>query len=96
MTELERVLHHLGYNYKRNSSGTVTVSAHDRRKMSLVFKACLLEMGENLLLDFRLSKGDGLEFKRHFIKIKEEMKPVISKLPPAYPLVPSQVSPLTA
>lgn len=24
--------------------------------MPLVFKACLMEMGENLLLDFRLSK----------------------------------------
>ncbi|XP_033758594.1 serine/threonine-protein kinase Chk1-like [Pecten maximus] len=96
MAELERVLQQLGYNYKRNSRGMATVSAHDRRKMSLVFKACLLEMGENLLMDFRLSKGDGLEFKRHFIKIKEQMKSVISKMPPAYPLVPSQVSQLDA
>ena len=28
----------------------------DRRNVALVFKACLMEMGENLLLDFRLSK----------------------------------------
>ena len=33
-----------------------TASTFDKRKMPLVFKACLMEMGENLLLDFRLSK----------------------------------------
>ncbi|VDI75236.1 serine/threonine-protein kinase Chk1 [Mytilus galloprovincialis] len=35
--------------------------------------------------------GDGLEFKRHFIKIKNQMKQIVSKIPPAWPLVPSQI-----
>lgn len=37
-------------------------------------------------------QGDGLEFKRHFTKIKKQMKAVVSKVPPTWPLVPSQVS----
>jgi hypothetical protein len=32
--------------------------------MALVFKATLIEMDKQVLLDFRLSKGDGIEFKR--------------------------------
>ena len=92
MKEIEKALEYLGYNWKRNTPGMVTINTYDKRKMPLVFKACLLEMGENLLLDFRLSKGDGLDFKRHFVKIKEKMKSVISKVTPAYPIVPSQIS----
>ncbi|XP_048772853.2 serine/threonine-protein kinase Chk1-like [Ostrea edulis] len=90
--ELEKVFEQLGYNWKFNSPGTVTITTSDRRHIPLVFKACLLEMDENLLLDFRLSKGDGLEFKRHFIKIKNHMKAIVSKVPPTWPLVPSQIS----
>ncbi|XP_076112237.1 serine/threonine-protein kinase Chk1-like [Mytilus galloprovincialis] len=89
--ELDKVLQQLGYNWKKNSPGMVTVNTMDKRNVTLVFKACLMEMGENLLLDFRLSKGDGLEFKRHFIKIKNQMKQIVSKIPPAWPLVPSQI-----
>ena len=35
-----------------------------RRGMQLVFKATLIEMDKQVLLDFRLSRGDGIEFKR--------------------------------
>ena len=37
-------------------------------------------------------QGDGLEFKRHFIKVKGHMKSISSKVPPVFPLVPSQAS----
>ena len=30
----------------------------------MVFKATLIEMDKQVLLDFRLSRGDGIEFKR--------------------------------
>ncbi|XP_011450416.2 serine/threonine-protein kinase Chk1 [Magallana gigas] len=90
--ELEKVFDLLGYRWKFNSPGMVTITTKDRRNIPLVFKACFLDMGENLLLDFRLSKGDGLEFKRHYTKIKKQMKAVVSKVPPTWPLVPSQVS----
>lgn len=92
LKEIDRVFDLLGYTYRRSSPGVTTASTFDKRKMPLVFKACLMEMGENLLLDFRLSKGDGLEFKRHFIKVKGHMKSISSKVPPVFPLVPSQAS----
>jgi len=34
----------------------LTVVTTDKRKMQLVFKAHIIEMGENLLVDFRLSR----------------------------------------
>lgn len=36
-------------------------------------------MDRNVLVDFRLSKGCGLEFKRAFIKIRCTMEDVIVK-----------------
>jgi len=47
--------------------------------MSLVFKVNFIEMDGNVLVDFRLSKGCGLEFKRAFIKIRCAMEDVILK-----------------
>ncbi|XP_045200071.2 serine/threonine-protein kinase Chk1-like [Mercenaria mercenaria] len=90
LTEMDRICESLGYAYRRSSPGVTTVTLKDKRGMPLVFKACLMEMGENLLLDFRLSKGDGLEFKRQFMKVKNQMKKISSKVPPLFPLVPSQ------
>jgi len=34
----------------------LTVVTMDKRKMQLVFKAHIIEMGENILVDFRLSR----------------------------------------
>lgn len=36
-------------------------------------------MEENTLLDFRLSKGCGLEFKRCFVAIKRELQDLVIK-----------------
>uniref|UniRef100_A0A286XVL9 Serine/threonine-protein kinase Chk1 n=1 Tax=Cavia porcellus TaxID=10141 RepID=A0A286XVL9_CAVPO len=59
-------------------SSQVTVSTTDRRNNKLIFKVNLVEMNEKILVDFRLSKGDGLEFKRHFLKIKGKLSDVVS------------------
>ncbi|OWK17561.1 CHEK1 [Cervus elaphus hippelaphus] len=59
-------------------SSQVTVSTTDRRNNKLIFKVNLVEMDEKILVDFRLSKGDGLEFKRHFLKIKGKLSDVVS------------------
>lgn len=52
----------------------------DRRKSALVYKCNIIEMivdnSPQLLVDFRLSRGDGLEFKRQFLKIKEELNDI--------------------
>lgn len=76
----------LGYTCKVNDQGMVTVSTMDRRKLQLVFKANPIEMDGKLLLDFRLSKGCGLEFKRSFVKIKQCLADIIQKGPVAWPI----------
>jgi len=47
--------------------------------MQLTFKVNLMFMNGHLLIDFRLSKGDGLEFKKLFLKIKNLMRDVTIK-----------------
>lgn len=42
-------------------------------------------MNEHILIDFRLSKGCGLEFKKRFIKIKNLLADVIVKGPVNWP-----------
>lgn len=36
-------------------------------------------MDGNVMIDFRLSKGCGLEFKRRFVKIKYALSDIIGK-----------------
>ncbi|XP_059619251.1 serine/threonine-protein kinase grp [Phlebotomus argentipes] len=67
----------LGCTWKCGEGGTMTVSTVDRRKLQLIFKVTLIEMDGRLLVDFRLSKGCGLEFKRSFIKIKNTLKDIV-------------------
>lgn len=64
----------------------ITISTIDRRKLQLVFKANVVEMDGKILLDFRLSKGCGLEFKRRFIKIKTLLSDVVVKGPVTWPI----------
>ena len=49
----------------------------DRRGGSLHFRMTLIQVDHRILVDFRLSRGDGLEFKKHFGKIKTNCKEVI-------------------
>uniref|UniRef100_A0A3B5AAN8 Serine/threonine-protein kinase CHK1 n=1 Tax=Stegastes partitus TaxID=144197 RepID=A0A3B5AAN8_9TELE len=55
-----------------------TLHTLDKRNNKLIFKVHLLDMNQRVLLDFRLSKGDGLEFKRLFVKIKQKLGDVVS------------------
>ncbi|XP_029304095.1 serine/threonine-protein kinase Chk1 [Cottoperca gobio] len=75
----------LSLSFKLTCTKQVTVSTLDKRNNKLIFKVHLLEMNQKVLLDFRLSKGDGLEFKRLFVKIKQKLGDIISTqkiLPP--------------
>ncbi|XP_075224568.1 serine/threonine-protein kinase grp isoform X2 [Lycorma delicatula] len=65
--------------FKNNPPCGVTVTTSDRRKSPLVFKANILNMDGQTLVDFRLSKGCGLEFKKHFIMIKKCLNNIIIK-----------------
>ncbi|KAM3868880.1 serine/threonine-protein kinase Chk1 [Diretmus argenteus] len=64
--------------FKHTHTNQVTLSTLDKRNNKLIFKVYLLEMNQRVLLDFRLSKGDGLEFKRLFLKIKHKLSDIIS------------------
>ena len=79
--ELKSRLHSMKYTTKIITPGIVTISCMDRRRSPLVFKATLIEMDKQVLLDFRLSKGDGIEFKRNFMKIRKVMEEFIMKGP---------------
>lgn len=75
----------LALGFKLTCTNQVTLSTLDKRNNKLIFKVHLLEMNRRVLLDFRLSKGDGLEFKRLFVKIKQKLVDIISTqkiLPP--------------
>ncbi|GAB1601856.1 serine/threonine-protein kinase Chk1-like [Argonauta hians] len=75
--ELTKAFETLSYTWKKNSLGMFTIQTFDRRKCPLSFKAALVKMGENLLVDFRLSKGDGIQFKRNFTEIRKLLQPII-------------------
>lgn len=82
---LSAVIEKLGYTVKLNDDN-ITISTMDRRKLRLVFKAHIIEMDGKILLDFRLSKGCGLEFKRRFIKIKQMLSDIVCKGPVTWPI----------
>ncbi|PIK56236.1 checkpoint kinase 1 [Apostichopus japonicus] len=90
--KLTLILDKLRYTWKNHHSNQVTVTLNDKRKHNLTFKVNLLEMDGNVLVDFRLSKGDGIEFKRHFMKIKKALASIIVKGPNLFPsILPSGV-----
>ncbi|XP_051534074.1 serine/threonine-protein kinase Chk1 [Myxocyprinus asiaticus] len=68
----------MGHTWKQSCTNQATVSTMDRRNNKLIFKVHFLEMEERILVDFRLSKGDGLEFKRIFLKLKQKLSDIIS------------------
>ncbi|XP_048840575.1 serine/threonine-protein kinase Chk1 [Brienomyrus brachyistius] len=76
----------LGYKWKQNCINQITVCTMDRRNNKLIFKVHFLEMEERILVDFRLSKGDGLEFKRHFLKMKRHLCDIISNVKVPLPM----------
>lgn len=49
--------------------------------MQLVFKATVYDMQTMVLLDFRLSRGCGLDFKRHFLAIKHKLSDILCSAP---------------
>ncbi|EMP29617.1 Dolichyl-diphosphooligosaccharide--protein glycosyltransferase subunit STT3A [Chelonia mydas] len=75
---LKEVCEKMGYVWKKSCTNQVTISTTDRRNNKLIFKVNLVEMEDKILVDFRLSKGDGLEFKRHFLKIKGKLNDIVS------------------
>nr|CAD7405515.1 unnamed protein product [Timema cristinae] len=80
------VLEKNGCSWKLHTSNVLTITSLDRRKMPLVFKAMALEMDGKTLVDFRLSKGCGLDFKRKFVRLKANLGDVVLKGPVMWPI----------
>ena len=89
ITETEKFLNgllgKLKYSYRCKSRGIFTIDTTDRRGAMLTFKATLIQVDQKILVDFRLSRGDGLEFKKHFGQIKKNCKEVIENGPIMWP-----------
>ncbi|XP_012266279.1 serine/threonine-protein kinase grp [Athalia rosae] len=79
-------LEHEGYTCRISEVGVITVATVDRRKMPLVFKANIVDMDGKILVDFRLSKGCGIEFKRRFVKIKTDLGDLVEKGAVSWPI----------
>ena len=83
--ELKKIFHKSMFDYKVTITNMrqrqITVITSDKRQTPLSFKVNLIEMNSKneVLLDFRLSKGDGLEFKKIFIKIKNSLGHIACK-----------------
>ncbi|KAK3523931.1 hypothetical protein QTP70_016737 [Hemibagrus guttatus] len=77
-TALRDTCINLGYTWKQSCTNQATVSTLDRRNNKLIFKIHFLEMEERILVDFRLSRGDGLEFKTIFVNLKQKLSDIIS------------------
>lgn len=80
---LKQVMKLQGYESRTSpDESSLIVSTVDRRKQPLVFKALIYELRSDLLLvEFRRSKGDGIEFKKVFRCIKEQLADIICKPP---------------
>lgn len=55
----------------------MTINTIDRMKNQLIFKINILEMDGKILIDFRLYKGCGLEFKKKFLKLKGHLCDIV-------------------
>lgn len=71
-----------------------TIETTDRRGTVLVMKCTFIQVDGKILVDFRLSRGCGMEFKRHFAKIKLNCKEIVDKAPILWPtLLPADAFP---
>ena len=88
------MLRQLRYSVSASCKGLYIIETEDRRGAKLVFRMSFIQLEGRILIDFRLSRGCGLEFKRHFAKIKENSKEIIAGGPVLWPaLIPADAVP---
>ena len=91
---LRGILEKLKYSVTSTSKGIYTIQTMDRRGTDLVFKCTFIQVDHKILLDFRLCRGCGLEFKRNFEQIKSNCGPILDKAPILWPaLIPADAIP---
>mgnify|MGYP002716767169 CR=1 FL=1 len=77
---LERAFDDLQWSWKRQMIGQykIQIICNRRNQIPLIFRSTVNDMSKGkILVDFRLAKGDGIEFKRQFLAIKNLLKPII-------------------
>ncbi|UXI19800.1 hypothetical protein NH340_JMT05743 [Sarcoptes scabiei] len=75
---LEKTFDDLNWSFKKYSPGQYKITMVDRNRIPLVFRSSVNEMSsKKVLVDFRLSRGDGIEFKRQFLIVKNLLNPII-------------------
>merc|ERR1712080_442047 len=62
---LHGLLEKMHYSYKCKPKGIFTIETQDRRGAILSFRCTLISVDHLILVDFRLSRGCGIEFKKH-------------------------------
>uniref|UniRef100_A0A915J9Z8 non-specific serine/threonine protein kinase n=1 Tax=Romanomermis culicivorax TaxID=13658 RepID=A0A915J9Z8_ROMCU len=69
-----------GFAVKYVSACQLTIQGTDSRGSNLSFKVTAYEtFDQRVLIDFRLSKGDGIDFKRIFVRLRDRLKDFIDK-----------------
>ncbi|OTF80958.1 serine/threonine-protein kinase Chk1-like protein, partial [Euroglyphus maynei] len=79
---LEHAFDELQWSWKRQTIGQykIQINFNRRNRIPLVFRSSVNDMSAGkILVDFRLAKGDGIEFKRQFLAIKNLLKPIIQQ-----------------
>ncbi|XP_055337428.1 serine/threonine-protein kinase Chk1-like [Paramacrobiotus metropolitanus] len=81
---LKEILDPMHMSITHISSGSYTISGNDRYRIPLVLKLSFVQIGSKLLMDFRLSKGNGLEFKRMFTIFRQKLNHLVDEEPVAW------------
>jgi len=76
---LHGLLEKMHYSFKCKPKGIFRIETQDRRGAILVFRCTLIQVDLRILVDFRLSRGCGIEFKKLFAKIKTNCGSIIDK-----------------
>jgi len=82
---LHGLLEKMHYTVKCKPKGIFTIETQDRRGAILSFRCTLIQVDNRILVDFRLSRGCGIEFKKHFAKVKTNSASIIEKGPIMWP-----------
>lgn len=83
-SRLNQIMKSLAFETRTSvDQASLLISTVDRRKQPLSFKVSIYELKADLLLvEFRRSKGDGIEFKKFFRQIRQLCEDMVCK-PPA-------------
>ncbi|GBP45167.1 hypothetical protein EVAR_95819_1 [Eumeta japonica] len=84
LDELCEVLRRTPYTWRRDHAHTVVIECGERVRMrAWAVRAASGARGETrVLLDFRRSRGCGLEFKRRFVELRDALRHVAAPPPP--------------